>query len=93
MQLKLELLAPAKNRDIGIAAITCGADAVYIAGPSFGAREAAGNSLSEIAELVEFAHKFGGRLVRLQAGRMGLKGRFLPCAAQAGGGLCRRRVF
>lgn len=62
MQLKLELLAPAKNRDIGIAAITCGADAVYIAGPSFGAREAAGNSLSEIAELVEFAYKFGAKV-------------------------------
>ena len=62
MQLKLELLAPAKNRDIGIAAITCGADAVYIAGPSFGAREAAGNSLSEIAELVKFAHKFGAKV-------------------------------
>ena len=41
----LELLAPARNADIGIAAIDCGADAVYIAGPAFGARQAAGNSM------------------------------------------------
>ena len=46
MPVKLELLAPARNKDIGIAAIDCGADAVYIAGPAFGAREAAGNSFS-----------------------------------------------
>ena len=47
----LELLAPARNLEIGIAAIDCGADAVYIAGPDFGARKAAGNSFEEIAEL------------------------------------------
>ena len=41
----LELLAPARTADIGIAAIGCGADAVYIAGPAFGARQAAGNSV------------------------------------------------
>ena len=35
----LELLAPARNKEIGIAAIDCGADAVYIAGPDFGARQ------------------------------------------------------
>ena len=59
MPVALELLAPAKNKDIGIAAIDCGADAVYIAGPSFGAREAAGNSFDDIAELTGYAHKFG----------------------------------
>jgi 23S rRNA 5-hydroxycytidine C2501 synthase len=59
MQLKLELLAPAKNKDIGIAAVNCGADALYIAGPSFGARESAGNPLSEIEELISYAHRFG----------------------------------
>ncbi len=59
MQIELELLAPAKNKDIGIAAIDCGADAVYIAGPQFGAREGAGNPISEIAELVSYARKFG----------------------------------
>jgi putative protease len=59
MQIELELLAPAKNRDIGIAAIDCGADAVYIAGPQFGAREGAGNPISEIAELAAYARQFG----------------------------------
>lgn len=62
MQIGLELLAPAKNKDIGIAAIDCGADAVYIAGPKFGAREAAGNSFSDIAELTGYAHRFGVRV-------------------------------
>ena len=62
MQIELELLAPAKNKSIGIAAIDCGADAVYIAGPKFGAREAAGNSISDIAELVAYAHKFGAKV-------------------------------
>lgn len=55
---ELELLAPAKNADIGIAAIKAGADAVYIGAEHFGARAAAGNSLSEISRLVEFAHQF-----------------------------------
>lgn len=58
----LELLAPARNADIGIAAIDCGADAVYIAGPQFGARKDAGNPVSEIARLCEHAHKFGARV-------------------------------
>ena len=62
MQIELELLAPAKNKSIGIAAINCGADAVYIAGPKFGAREAAGNSISDIAELVDHAHKYGAKV-------------------------------
>lgn len=58
----LELLAPARNKDIGIAAIDCGADAVYIAGPDFGARKDAGNPVSDIAELCRYAHKFGARI-------------------------------
>ena len=58
----LELLAPARNLDIGIAAIDCGADAVYIAGPGFGARQAAGNSLDDIARLCSYAHRFGVRI-------------------------------
>jgi len=58
----LELLAPARNKDIGIAAIDCGADAVYIAGPGFGARKAAGNSFEDIAELCAYAHRFGVRI-------------------------------
>jgi putative protease len=59
---KLELLAPAKNKDIGTAAINCGADALYIAGPSFGAREAAGNSMSDIEELAKYAHRYGAKV-------------------------------
>ena len=58
----LELLAPAKDKAVGIAAIDCGADAVYIAGPSFGNRKAAGNSLEDIKELCDYAHRFGARI-------------------------------
>ena len=59
---QLELLAPARNKEIGIAAIDCGADAVYIAGPDFGARKAAGNSFEDIRELCDYAHRFGARI-------------------------------
>ncbi|MGM9756535.1 MAG: U32 family peptidase [Candidatus Cryptobacteroides sp.] len=58
----LELLAPARNMDIGIAAIDCGADAVYIAGPAFGARQAAGNSIEDIRTLCSYAHRYGARV-------------------------------
>ena len=58
----LELLAPARDITIGIAAIDCGADAVYIAGPQFGARQAAGNSVEDIRKLCDYAHKFGVRI-------------------------------
>ena len=56
---KIELLAPAKNLETGIAAINHGADAVYIGAAQFGARQAAGNSVEDIARLVEYAHLFG----------------------------------
>ena len=58
----LELLAPARDIRIGIAAIDCGADAVYIAGPQFGARQAAGNSIEDIRSLCTYAHRFGVRI-------------------------------
>ena len=58
----LELLAPARNLQIGIAAIDCGADAVYIAGGQFGARQAAGNPLEDIRSLCEYAHRFGAKI-------------------------------
>ena len=58
----LELLSPARTADIGIAAIDCGADAVYIAGPAFGARQAAGNSVEDIARLCEYARRYGVRI-------------------------------
>ena len=61
-QRKIELLAPAKNLECGIAAIDHGADAVYIGAPRFGARVAAGNSLEDIAKLVEYAHLFHVRI-------------------------------
>ncbi len=60
---RLELLAPAKNADFGIAAIDHGADAVYIGGPSFGARANAGNSLTDIARLADHAHRFNARVL------------------------------
>ena len=55
----LELLAPAKNLECGIAAIDHGADAVYIGAPRFGARAAAGNSIDDISQLCDYAHPFG----------------------------------
>ena len=58
----LELLAPAKTAAIGREAILHGADAVYIGGPEFGARHNAGNSVGEIAGLVEFAHRYHVRI-------------------------------
>ena len=56
---KISLLAPARDLEVGKAAIQAGADAVYIGAPEFGARQAAGNSLEDIATLVEYAHRFG----------------------------------
>ena len=60
--LELELLSPAKDKAVGIAAIDCGADAVYIAGPGWGNRKAAGNSIDDIRELCTYAHRFGVRI-------------------------------
>lgn len=56
---KIELLAPARNVETAIAAIDSGADAVYIGAAQFGARQAAGNTVEDIARLVEYAHIFG----------------------------------
>lgn len=61
-QRKIELLAPAKNLECGIAAIDHGADAVYIGAPRFGARAAAGNSLEDISALVQHAHLYNARI-------------------------------
>ena len=58
----LELLAPAKNLECGIAAIDHGADAVYIGAPRFGARAAAGNSIDDIRRLCDYAHPFGAKV-------------------------------
>lgn len=58
----LELLAPARNAEIAIAAFQAGADAVYIGPDSHGARRAAANSVADIARVAEFAHQFGAKV-------------------------------
>jgi putative protease len=58
----LELLAPAKNLECGIAAIDHGADAVYIGASRFGARVAAGNSVEDIERLCRYAHQYGAKV-------------------------------
>ena len=59
---RIELLSPAKDVEVGIAAINHGADAVYIGGPAFGAREKAGNSIEDIARLCRHAALFGAKV-------------------------------
>ena len=58
----LELLAPARNLECGIAAIDHGADAVYIGAQRFGARAAAGNSVADIAQLCAYAHQYEAKV-------------------------------
>ena len=58
----LELLSPARDAEIGREAVLHGADAVYIGGPSFGARSKAENSVADIAALTRFAHRYGSRI-------------------------------
>ncbi|MCA1925125.1 MAG: U32 family peptidase [Thiobacillus sp.] len=59
---QIELLAPARDADIGIEAVNHGADAVYIGGPAFGARASAANDIADIARLVDHAHRFNARI-------------------------------
>lgn len=61
-QRSIELLAPAKNLECGMAAIDHGADAVYIGAPRFGARASAGNSVDDIRKLADYAHIFHARV-------------------------------
>jgi len=58
----IELLSPARNLECGLAAISHGADAVYIGGPKFGAREAVGNPVKDIERLASEAHLYGGKV-------------------------------
>lgn len=58
----LELLAPARDAATAIAAIDCGADAVYMGGPHHGARAAAGNSIDDIRRVCEYAHRYRGKV-------------------------------
>lgn len=62
MMRTLELLAPAKNLSTGLAAIDHGADAVYIGASRFGARQAAGNSVEDIAVLCRYAHQYAAKV-------------------------------
>ena len=59
---RIELLAPAKNLECGLAAVDHGADAVYIGAPRFGARAAAPNSLDDIRRLADYAHQYNVRI-------------------------------
>lgn len=56
--MKTELLSPAKDKETAFAAIDCGADAVYMGAAAFGARKNAPNSLDDIRDVVNYAHKF-----------------------------------
>lgn len=56
---QLQILSPAKDKQVAVAAIQAGADAVYIGAPAYGARQAAGNSLEDLAEVVRYAHTYG----------------------------------
>ena len=59
---RLELLAPAKNLQQGMAALSHGADAVYMGAPLFGARAAAGNSLQDMERLARYAHLYRAKV-------------------------------
>lgn len=59
---RIELLAPARDYESAVAAVDYGADAVYIGGARFGARQAAGNSAEEIARVADYAHRYGVRV-------------------------------
>lgn len=60
--MKTELLAPAKDKETAFSAIDCGADAIYIGAPAFGARKNASNSIEDIKEVVNYAHKFWAKV-------------------------------
>ena len=56
--MKCEVLAPAGSIDALIAAVRCGADAVYLGGGSFNARRGAANfaTAQQLKEAVDFCH-------------------------------------
>ncbi len=61
-QRAIELLAPARNLECGMAAIDHGADAVYVGATHLGARAAATNSIDDVAALCHYAHRYGARV-------------------------------
>ena len=58
----IELLAPARDADIAIAAIDHGADAVYMGASHHGARADATNTLDDVRRACDYAHQFGARI-------------------------------
>ena len=85
----LSLLSPARDKEVAKAAIQAGADAIYIGAPAFGARQAAGNSLEDLAEVVLYAHTYGVQVLvtvnTLLLLTNGLKVYDLPYALTKGG--------
>jgi len=59
---KLELLAPVGHFEGMRAAVANGADAVYVGGPSFGARKEAAFTHDELVKVIEFCHLYHVRV-------------------------------
>lgn len=60
---KIELLSPAGDYNSFLAAISCGADAVYLSGDKFGARAYAKNfSKEELIKAIDYAHIFSKKV-------------------------------
>ena len=59
---RVELLIPAKNLETGKIAIDHGADALYMGASGFGARQAAGNSIADVEQMVRYAHLYGSKV-------------------------------
>ena len=60
--IDIELLAPARDADIAIAAIDHGADAVYMGASHHGARSDATNTLDDVRRACDYAHLYGARI-------------------------------
>jgi len=61
--IPLSLLSPARDKEVAKAAIQAGADAIYIGASAYGARQAAGNSLEDLAQVVNYAHTYGVKVL------------------------------
>lgn len=59
----MQILSPARDKKVAKAAIQAGADAIYIGAPLYGARQAAGNSMDDLAEVVQYAHLYGVKVL------------------------------
>ena len=59
----MQILSPARDKSVAVAAIQAGADAIYIGAPAYGARQAAGNSIEDLAEVVNYAHTYGVKVL------------------------------